>query len=908
MSTSVEVPWWVTAPPPVRAEPRLRRHYWALTLGIVGGALLAGGVLAVALWPGEPAAPEEPPAVAVVDVLPEPGPPPEPLPEVVVLPAPEPAPEPAEERPLLPPPLPEEAAPREPAPAAKPQPATPPRRAVATEDDLRRQLALTPEIGLGEAGRELARAYGTKTRRQIALSGDPGLTSPMTLVEIVPEAATTLPLRGGAGIQLDAKAAGQLGVLAAKLKAYLALAAPPGPDGKRSNTKALAEALRAEKRGKQPEWLRVEAVPALLQLLTHEEAPVRRMLVEMLTEIPERAATEALARRAVYDLDGGIRQTAAAALRGRPAAVWRPVLLEALRYPWAPVADHAAEALVALSDKEAVPALVTQLKLPDPAAPQKLGNGRFSVREVVRAVHLTNCLLCHPPATTGNEPVLGVDPVQVATRGEPCGSGYGGGQSGRGSPASPLYRQARSPLESPLLIRGDITFLRQDFSVQLPLVNAPRRPGPVPELRYDFLVRTRRLTRSEVARLPQQPPADDYPQRDAVLFALRHLTGSDPGPTTAAWQARFPTAEGDVEAARLADGLVHANPMRLGILLRQLRQVPDETALLALTSALPRMRGDLAGLVRSALDERRSHPAGKEKPAADLLALAELEEEADDEKLYVASPLTEDNAFTAGIEGPACDAKGNVYAVNFARQQTIGKVTPDGKGEVFVELPGKSTGNGIVFDPKGIMYVADYVGHNVLRIDPATRKVTVFAHEDKMSQPNDLAIAPDGTLYASDPDWDKGTGRVWRIDTAGKVHLAADGLGTANGIEVSPDGKTLYVNESKQRNVWAFTVGRDGTLSGKRLLKKFDDHGFDGMRCDVDGNLYITRYGKGTVAVLSSEGKLLREIDVLGPSPSNLCFGGPDGRTVYVTEVSKRRLVQFRVERPGLAWQRWRDK
>src|SRR5205807_2054752 len=128
----------------------------------------------------------------------------------------------------------------------------------------------------------------------------------------------------------------------------------------------------------------------------------------------------------------------------------------------------------------------------------------------------------------------------------------------------------------------------------------------------------------------------------------------------------------------------------------------------------------------------------------------------------------------------------------------IGKITPDGKGEVFVELPGKSTGNGIVFDRKGIMYVADYVGHNVLRIDPQTRTVTVFAHNDKMNQPNDLAIAPDDTLYASDPNWDKGTGQIWRIDRQGNTSLVAPNMGTTNGIEVSPDGKTLYVNESVQ--------------------------------------------------------------------------------------------------------------
>src|SRR5688500_341229 len=194
------------------------------------------------------------------------------------------------------------------------------------------------------------------------------------------------------------------------------------------------------------------------------------------------------------------------------------------------------------------------------------------------------------------------------------------------------------------------------------------------------------------------------------------------------------------------------------------------------------------------------------------------------EELFIARPLTESGGFTEGIEGPACDAEGNIYAVNFARQQTIGKVTPDGKAEVFVTLPGKSTGNGIVFGHDGMMYVADYVGHNVLRIDPRTRAISVFAHDARMNQPNDLAIAPDGTLYASDPSWAKGTGQVWRIGRDGGVTLAAADMGTTNGIEVSADGRTLYVNESVQRNVWVFDIQPDGSLAGKRLLKQFDDH------------------------------------------------------------------------------------
>ncbi len=275
-----------------------------------------------------------------------------------------------------------------------------------------------------------------------------------------------------------------------------------------------------------------------------------------------------------------------------------------------------------------------------------------------------------------------------------------------------------------------------------------------------------------------------------------------------------------------------------------------------------------------------------------------------DEELFVAKPFTEIGGFTPGIEGPNCDAAGNVYVVNFKDQQTIGKVTPDGKAEVWLTLPGKSTGNGIVFDQAGMIYIADYVEHNVWQVDPKDKSLKVYAHDDRMNQPNDLAIAPNGTLYASDPNWKEGTGQLWRIDVGGKVVRLAEGMGTTNGIEVSPDGKTLYVSESAQRNVWAFDIADDGGISGKRLIRRFDNYSFDGMRCDVDGNLYITRHGGGLVVKMTPSGEILQTIHVLGTKPSNLCFGGPDGRTVYVTEVDGGRLVSFRVDKPGLAWLR----
>ncbi len=272
--------------------------------------------------------------------------------------------------------------------------------------------------------------------------------------------------------------------------------------------------------------------------------------------------------------------------------------------------------------------------------------------------------------------------------------------------------------------------------------------------------------------------------------------------------------------------------------------------------------------------------------------------------LYVAKPLTKVGQFTPGIEGPACDRDGNLYAVNLKKQGTIGRVWPDGKSEVFAVLPPTSIGNGIRFGRDGSLFVADYTNHNILRISPGARSAHVFAKNDEMNQPNDLAIASDGTLFASDPNWREGTGQLWRIDRDGTTTRLAKDMGTTNGIEVSPDDKTLYVNESKQRNIWAFDINPDKTLSNKRLFKQFPDHGFDGMRCDVDGNLYVTRHGKGTVVKLSPSGELLREIELQGTRPSNICFGGTDGRTAFVTEVDHTQVVSFRVDTPGLAWNR----
>lgn len=265
--------------------------------------------------------------------------------------------------------------------------------------------------------------------------------------------------------------------------------------------------------------------------------------------------------------------------------------------------------------------------------------------------------------------------------------------------------------------------------------------------------------------------------------------------------------------------------------------------------------------------------------------------------------FTAEGEFTENCEGPAVDAEGNIYAVNFARDGTIAQISKKGKTGFFVVLPKGSTGNGIRFGNKHTFYVADFTGHNVLKVDLNTKNVKVFAHEPRMNQPNDLAITSQGHIYCSDPNWQNGTGQVWHVSPEGKTQLVAEQMGTTNGIEVSPDEKILYVNESVQRNIWAFDISSDGTLKNKRLHHAFTQGGMDGMRCDVSGNLYVTRHGLGEVAVIAPDGKQIHTIHTIGKKVSNICFGGKKGKTAYITLQDRGCLETFDVPFAGREWQ-----
>jgi sugar lactone lactonase YvrE len=276
-----------------------------------------------------------------------------------------------------------------------------------------------------------------------------------------------------------------------------------------------------------------------------------------------------------------------------------------------------------------------------------------------------------------------------------------------------------------------------------------------------------------------------------------------------------------------------------------------------------------------------------------------------EEARFQSRQITPAGEYTFGIEGPAVDAHGNLYVVNFGKPGTIGKVSVGAShSELFAVLPEGSIGNAIRFDRDGRMFIADYRKHNIFLVSPDGKDIATYFHSDDFNQPNDMTIAADGTIYASDPHWKRHDGQVWRIcksadgEVVGEPMTADRRMSTTNGIDLSPDGKTLYVGESDTREVWSYRI--DGTrLLSPRLFKRFDDYDIDGLRTDTDGNILVARILKGTIAVLSPQGKLKREVRLNASEPTNLAFGGTDGKTVFVTQRKGGFVESFRTDHPG---------
>ena len=274
-------------------------------------------------------------------------------------------------------------------------------------------------------------------------------------------------------------------------------------------------------------------------------------------------------------------------------------------------------------------------------------------------------------------------------------------------------------------------------------------------------------------------------------------------------------------------------------------------------------------------------------------------------KLFESAQVTPASEYTFGIEGPAADLDGNLFVVNFGKPGTIGRLPAGGTAsEAFTALPEGSVGNAIRFDRNGTMFIADYKKHNIFAIPKGGTEPGVWFHSDEMNQPNDITVARDGTIYASDPNWKGREGHVWRIAKAadgtvqGQIMSAPRAMGTTNGIDLSPDGNTLYVGESNNGQVWSYAI-RGNELVDAKLVKAFQPDTIDGLRTDVAGRLYVARILKGTIALMKPNGAVEREIALKGKEPTNLAFGGGDGKTVFVTQRQGGFIESFRTDQEG---------
>jgi HEAT repeats len=445
------------------------------------------------------------------------------------------------------------------------------RRDFQSVDELSRLLLAVPELDLDtkpDTGAHVVDA----ARRGRSKFTEPILETLRTRTDL-----QGLPVAMGTDCQLGKESAQNLQVLSHKLRLDLSFSVPEGGLDPRIDAAVLRERLveghsnavaglwRQNRAGRNPadtdsrpeDWRQEDAVPTLVQMLQSEDRPVRLLLVELLAAIKGRAAAAALARRAVFDLSAEVREAAVQALANRPRSEFRQVLLDGLRYPWAPAADHAAEALAALNDREALPRLTALLDEPDPAQPalriyhnldpallllapwpenvwppptavvldEGQGNERRTrllpylddaperiqastqsvsvVREVVRVNHLRNCLLCHSPSFAATDPVRGLVPSP-------------------GQPLPPLFTTPYYEGRNGTFVRADVTYLRQDFSVPQPVAKADNWPA---YQRYDYVVRTRYPTEEELRR--KEPAA--YPQRETVRWAIRELNGGKEG-------------------------------------------------------------------------------------------------------------------------------------------------------------------------------------------------------------------------------------------------------------------------------------------------------------------------------------------------------------------------------------------
>jgi gluconolactonase len=254
-------------------------------------------------------------------------------------------------------------------------------------------------------------------------------------------------------------------------------------------------------------------------------------------------------------------------------------------------------------------------------------------------------------------------------------------------------------------------------------------------------------------------------------------------------------------------------------------------------------------------------------------------------------------AFT---EGPTVDADGNVYFTDQPNDR-IHVWSTDGKLSTFMEKCGRS--NGLCFDAKGVLWACADEKNELWKIDVATKKVTVVVKEFNgklLNGPNDVWVRPDGGAYFTDPYykrnyWKRGQEEqdkraVFFLSKDGKLSRVDDDYKQPNGIVGTPDGKTLYVADIDGLKTYSYDIQPDGSLKNRKL---FCEMGSDGMTLDEDGNVYLT--GRGVV-VVDKNGAVITRIAVPEMWTGNVCFGGKDMKTLFITASKGLYSLKMRVK------------
>ncbi len=276
------------------------------------------------------------------------------------------------------------------------------------------------------------------------------------------------------------------------------------------------------------------------------------------------------------------------------------------------------------------------------------------------------------------------------------------------------------------------------------------------------------------------------------------------------------------------------------------------------------------------------------------------------------NPVTygEPSVFATGFEfpeGPSFDRAGNLYIAD-AGQRAIPRVSPGGGVSIFARSEGGP--NGTAFHRNGDLYAAEPEGKRVIRVTPSGALHVVAAEFNgrPLLAPNDITFDLRGRAYFSDPGdsrLEDPYGRVFRIDIDGSLHLLAERMAYPNGLAIAPDGCTLVVAETFTRLLHRFTLDDAGTVSHKSEFASVDtgregEVGPDGMAFDEAGYLHVAIFGGGIVAVVSPEGEFVHRIPAGGLRPTNVAFGGPERRSLYITETENKVVTVVRVPRPGL--------